>query len=78
MIVDAVAQRLAHVGDGAGEQTDLVAARGEARDVDFARAAEPDPVRGDRQPPQRPNDGPREEQRQQDRNRDQHGHGRER
>ena len=66
-IVDPLAQRLAHVGDGAGEQADLVAARGQARHLDFARAPEPDAMRGKRNPPQRADDGPGEEQRQKDR-----------
>ncbi len=66
-IVDPLPQRLAHVADRAGEQADLVAPRGQARHLDLARPAEPDPVRGERQPAQRPDDGPRQEQRQQDR-----------
>ena len=40
---------------------------GRTRHVDLARPAEPDPVRGEREPAQRIGDGPREEARQQDR-----------
>ena len=60
-IVDPLAQRLAHVRDRAGEQADLVGPRGQARDIDLARATEPHAVRGERQPAQRPDDRPGEE-----------------
>ena len=43
-IVDPVAQRLAHVGHRAREQSDFVAARRQPRDVDFARSPEADAV----------------------------------
>jgi len=35
-IVDPLAQRLAHVGNCPGEETDLIAARGQARNVHFS------------------------------------------
>ena len=53
-IVDPLAQRLAHVVNRAGEQPDLVAARGQAGHIDLARPAEPHAMRGEREPAQRP------------------------
>ena len=43
--VDALAQGCGHVGDGAGEQADLVAAGGERGDGDLAVTPQPHPVR---------------------------------
>src|SRR3546814_14316135 len=40
--IDALAKGLRHVGQRARERADLVAAARQARDDDFARAAEPD------------------------------------
>ena len=64
-IVDLLAQRLAHVGDRAGEQTDLVIPLWELRHVDFARAAQAHPMRGNGEAPQRPRDRTRQEHRKQ-------------
>ena len=65
--VDPLAQDLGHVVQRPGEQADLVAPGGQERHVDLAGAAEPDPVGGARQPAQRHGDGPRQEEREQDR-----------
>ncbi len=77
-IVDPVPERLAHVGHGAGEEPDLVVPRGQARDLDLARPAEPHAMGGEREPAQGPDDGPREEQRQQNREQDRDGSSRRR
>ena len=73
-IVDPLAQRLAHVRHGAGEEPDLVAAGGEAGHVDLARSPQPHAVGGDGQSPQRPDDRSGEEDREEDRDCDQHRH----
>ena len=61
-IVHSVAERLAHVRDSTCKKADLIASGGQARYLDFTGAAEPDPMRGQGQPAERPNDGARQEQ----------------
>ena len=73
--IDARPQRLRHIAQRPRQRADLVAAGGQARHHHFARAPLPHADRGARQPPQRLDDGPRQKQRQQDRqdgNRRQH------
>ena len=73
-IVDPLAERLAHVGNRAREQADLVSPRRQPRHPNLAGSAEPDAVRGKGDPAERPDDGPGEEQRQQHRYQDRDPH----
>ena len=66
--VDPAAQGNAHVGQGAGEQADLVPAFRQARHFDRTVAAQAHADRCADQGAQRLHDGPRQEQRQLDRN----------
>ena len=65
--VDALAQRMAHVGQGAGQHADLVAPFGQARHRDFARAAQAHAHRCAGQALERLDDGAGEEEREQHR-----------
>ena len=73
-IVHAMPQRLAHVRDGASQKSDLVGPRRQARNLDFASSAHPDPVGRERKPSERPNDGSRKEQRQEHGDEDRQAH----
>src|SRR5687768_14067468 len=73
-IVYALAERLAHVGNRPRKQTDLIAAGGKSRHVHFARPAEANTMRCDRQPPKWSSNSPGKEEREQDRNQDCESH----
>jgi len=62
-IVDPLPQRLAHVGDGAREQADLIGSRGQPRNVDFTCPAKTHPMCGKCEAAKRPDDRPGEENR---------------